>query len=151
MSSEKQNMLQRIYNMYEDEYDDTYDDINEVSGPVELDAMEDEDAVDIVKRSATNNTSDAVDRELLQIYIDKPDIFKRSARKSSERAVLRQRMDMTDEQLEAWCIMLDRNASICGVDLCVYVLTCGVLLLAPKTTNPRRLYFVRWEAASSFS
>ncbi|KAL1929340.1 hypothetical protein VTP01DRAFT_1478 [Rhizomucor pusillus] len=109
MSSEKQNMLQRIYNMYEDEYDDTYDDINEVSGPVELDAMEDEDAVDIVKRSATNNTSDAVDRELLQIYIDKPDIFKRSARKSSERAVLRQRMDMTDEQLEAWCIMLDRN------------------------------------------
>lgn len=110
VSSEKENMLQRIYNMYEDEYDDTYDDINEVSGPVDLDAMEDEDAADIVKRS--NNTSGLVERELLQKYVESPDIFLRSARKSSERAALRQRMDMTDEQLEAWAVMLNKNASV---------------------------------------
>ncbi|KAI9497257.1 hypothetical protein BDB00DRAFT_21658 [Zychaea mexicana] len=49
IKSEKQNVLQRIYNMYEDDYDDTYDDLNEMSGPVDLGAVESDYAGDVIK------------------------------------------------------------------------------------------------------
>lgn len=50
IQEEKVNVIQRVYDMYDDEYDDTYDGINEAPGTVGMDD-EDDSAVDKVKGS----------------------------------------------------------------------------------------------------
>ncbi|KAI8144196.1 hypothetical protein BJV82DRAFT_608644 [Fennellomyces sp. T-0311] len=109
IQSEKENVLKRIYDMYEDEYDDQYDAFNEVSGPVDLSAVENEEAADVVMKK--NKSTDNVEAEgdLIHAYVEHRDWFNRTSRKSKERHVLEQKTGMSAEQIEGWAIMMDRN------------------------------------------
>ncbi|KAI9249389.1 hypothetical protein BDA99DRAFT_575683 [Phascolomyces articulosus] len=110
IKSEKQNMLERIHRMYEEEYDDTYDGINE-TGPVDLEAVENDDATDVVRKSKENPAAaGSVDEGLLaNAYVYNRDWFHRSNRKLRQRQELQQKTGMSEEQFEGWAIMMDRN------------------------------------------
>ncbi|KAI8082692.1 uncharacterized protein BX664DRAFT_360997 [Halteromyces radiatus] len=112
---EKVKMLRRIYDMYEDEIDDSYDSVNEVTGPVDLAAVDEggEAALDVVRAKKQQTVDPGVlnESELVHVYVDHPEVFDRSSatRKSAQRDALRKRTNMTDEQLEGWAIMFNRN------------------------------------------
>lgn len=125
MQEEKANILQRIYDMYDDEYDDTYDSINEVSGPVGLeDVQDDESAIDVVRRETKEVVDPGIiyESDLVHAFVENRQLFARTsaARKSPERAALRERTKMTDEQLEGWAIMLDKNVGLEMVDVNIH-------------------------------
>ncbi|KAI8065828.1 hypothetical protein BC940DRAFT_334349 [Gongronella butleri] len=116
-TEEKAKVLQRVFDMYDDEIDDAYDSINEISGKIDLSAVDDDDeGQDIVRRAAAP-TATAMDpglmneKVLVQTFVDHRDVFDRSsaARRSKQRDALRKSTNMTDEQLEGWAIMFDRN------------------------------------------
>ncbi|KAI7847088.1 hypothetical protein BDC45DRAFT_576232 [Circinella umbellata] len=112
IKSEKENVLQRIHKMYEDEYDDTYDDINDLSGPVDLDAVENDDALDVVKSNNKSQASTNIiesEGDLVSAYVDRRDLFHRSNRKLPARQALQKKTGMSEEQIEGWAIMMDRN------------------------------------------
>ena len=115
IQSEKENVLQRIYKMYEDEYDDTYDDINEVNGPVDLNAVENDDVLDVVKsnknKDQASTNSIEYEGDLVSAYVDHRDLFHRSNRKLPARQALQRKTGMSEEQIEGWAIMMDRNVS----------------------------------------
>ncbi|ORY99238.1 hypothetical protein BCR43DRAFT_523222 [Syncephalastrum racemosum] len=115
VQTEKTNMLERIYNMYEDEYDDTYDDINEVSGRVDVDdvAEEDDAAVEKVNQrrqqqlledAEAKKVEENQQMELARLYVSNPDAFvrNRTARQSKARVELRKKTGLSDEQIEGW-------------------------------------------------
>ncbi|CAO3616281.1 unnamed protein product [Cunninghamella blakesleeana] len=112
---EKSVLLERIYNMYEDEIDDTYDSINEVNGPIDLTSVDDDGtkALDVVraKKEQTIDPGLLNESDLVHAYVENPSVFERSgtARKSSQRETLRKRTNMSDEQLEGWASMFNRN------------------------------------------
>jgi hypothetical protein len=105
-STLKQSILQRATAtsdddddaMYNDEYDDTYDDV---------DRMTANDA------QSLEETDDANERLLVQATISQPQVFARNTetKRSAERVKLRQQTGMTDEQLEGWYVMFQRNVS----------------------------------------
>lgn len=115
VQAEKTHMLERIYNMYEDEYDDTYDDINEVSGRVDMDdvAEEDDAAVEKVNQrrqqqlledTEARKAEESQQMELARLYVSDPDAFarNRTARQSKARVELRKKTGLSDEQIEGW-------------------------------------------------
>ncbi|KAI9307313.1 hypothetical protein BJ944DRAFT_237971 [Cunninghamella echinulata] len=112
---EKSDMLKRIYDMYEDEIDDTYDSINEVSGPVDITSVDSEggQALDVVrvKKEQTIDPGLLNESDLVHAFVDHPNVFERSGatRKSAQREALRKRTNMSDEQLEGWASMFNRN------------------------------------------
>lgn len=108
---DKDSMMQRVIDMYEDEYDDTYDDINDAAGVA---TVGQEDAQDIVKQKATHLDPGIQHESLLvHLFMENPDILARNSttRKSPKRIELRKQTGMTDEQLEGWAIMFSRNVS----------------------------------------
>jgi hypothetical protein len=113
IQSEKKNVLQRVVDMYDDDYDDTYDDINDAGLPAD-NGGDGDAALDIVKKKQ-QVVDPGVENEsiLVHTFVENPDIFVRNgtARKSTKRAELRKRTAMTDEQLEGWAIMFNRNVS----------------------------------------
>ncbi|KAI7868980.1 hypothetical protein BDF14DRAFT_1880421 [Spinellus fusiger] len=113
IESEKANILQRVFNMYEDDYDDTYDDIHETEGAVDLGALEEECKIDTVKLKKEKETDPGIlhESDLVHALMKDPECFSRSpaVRKSAKRANMRQKLQMTDEQLEGWAIMFNRN------------------------------------------
>ncbi|KAG2214411.1 hypothetical protein INT47_000967 [Mucor saturninus] len=109
IQSEKKNVLQRVVDMYDDDYDDTYDEINDAGAPSTLDG---DSAVDIVKKKQELLDPGIQNESLLvHSFTENPELFGRNgtARKSTKRAELRKRTEMTDEQLEGWAIMFNRN------------------------------------------
>jgi hypothetical protein len=54
------------------------------------------------------------EEKLIRIYQSDPSVFDRTSaiRKSDKRAQLRKITNMTDEQIEGWYIMFQRNVSI---------------------------------------
>ncbi|ORX43722.1 hypothetical protein DM01DRAFT_1411542 [Hesseltinella vesiculosa] len=111
-SDEKSKWLQRVYDMYDDEIDDTYDSVNEVSGPVDLAAVDESGGADLVRKTTVTVDPGVLnEKELVHVFVDHPDVFERSAnaRRSKARDALRKKTDMTDEQLEGWAIMFNRN------------------------------------------
>lgn len=121
IQSEKNNVLQRVVDMYDDDYDDTYDEINDVGVPSTLDG---DSAVDIVKKKQ-ELLDPGIQNEstLVHSFTENPELFGRNgtARKSTKRAELRKRTNMTDEQLEGWAIMFNRNVSNDAFDLYIYI------------------------------
>lgn len=111
IQSEKRNVLQRVVDMYDDDYDDTYDEINDAGAPSTLDG---DSALDIVKKKQ-ELLDPGIQNESILVHslTENPELFARNgtARKSTKRAELRKRTDMSDEQLEGWAIMFNRNVS----------------------------------------
>lgn len=138
-------MLERIYNMYEDEIDDTYDSINEVNGPIDLTSVDDDGskALDVVraKKEQTIDPGLLNESDLVHAFVENPSVFERNgtARRSPQREALRKRTNMSDEQLEGWASMFNKNVSIIIImrfyTYILYMYNNLFLLLFFKNTN----------------
>jgi len=105
----KEATLRALENLYDDEYDDSYDGIAVASGPKDLrmvDELEDD-----VKPAAATDAIDSHESDLIQHVISDPSLFDRSAesRRSAKRTQLREATGMSNEQIEGWYVMFQRN------------------------------------------
>ncbi|KAI8972930.1 hypothetical protein BDB01DRAFT_854301 [Pilobolus umbonatus] len=99
----KKQVLQRVIDMYDDEYDDSYDAIHDPS-------MEIPESVDTIQASSGHlDPSLQNESRLVECYMEVPDVFNRKSRTSAHRKKLKEQTGMTDEQLEGWAIMFNRN------------------------------------------
>lgn len=132
--------LERIYQADEDEHDDTYDDA-EVLHPRVVPTLTDEtdvmivtDAIRQARKSAVGTSTadsapssgsatptttepaplseaEALEAYLLDYYGSHKEEFSKSARRTRARAEIRKRTNWTDEQIEGWARMLERDPS----------------------------------------
>ncbi|KAF9433650.1 hypothetical protein BGZ76_009170 [Entomortierella beljakovae] len=118
VSQHKSAILQAAESMYDDEYDDTYDSmgLNNTGADFRLvddiDANADENSVKpAVGRDQAVDPSIEHEEVLISMYTGQKEVFNRSAeaRRSKKRQDLRNITKMSDEQLEGWAIMFDRN------------------------------------------
>ncbi|KAG0243976.1 hypothetical protein B0O80DRAFT_495307 [Mortierella sp. GBAus27b] len=120
VAQHKSAILQAVELMNDDEYDDTYDSmgINSVGtdfkSTEEVESIADTGAKNAAGHPPAARTIDpSVEHEeaLISMYMGDKDVFKRSAeaRRSRKRQDLRNLTKMSDEQLEGWAIMFDRN------------------------------------------
>ncbi|KAJ3033719.1 hypothetical protein HDV00_005869 [Rhizophlyctis rosea] len=121
VSEHKEALLETQYDDYDDEYDDTYDSTDiRLAGTVELHMLDEaENMVDgKVRGAGTPNESPetksadpfaSFEAELVALYESNRGIFDASKRKTGERAKLRERTGMSDEQLEGWFKMFERD------------------------------------------
>jgi hypothetical protein len=113
-TQEQRKTIIQLADMYDDEYDDTYDDINDASGALEG-GDDGDNALDVVRAKKEVHVDPGIQNEsaLVHTFVDNPEVFGRSGsvRKSSKRAELRKQTGMSDEQLEGWAIMFNRNVS----------------------------------------
>ncbi|ANB13184.1 Cue3p [Sugiyamaella lignohabitans] len=84
--------LRLIYEADEDERDDTYD-----------------DAPRTEEEAASTAALMKIEKQLWQIYNSTPDIFKRESRKAKQRLELRKVTGWTDEQIEGWARIIEKN------------------------------------------
>ncbi|KAK6352798.1 hypothetical protein TWF696_004801 [Orbilia brochopaga] len=91
----------------DDERDDTYD-ADDIGGAVDRGDTADEASA--AAAGAATNISDE-DRILYKALVDTPGVFSRDAatRRGAERRKLREATGMTDEAVEGWKVMLDRD------------------------------------------
>ncbi|ORX82357.1 hypothetical protein K493DRAFT_388745 [Basidiobolus meristosporus CBS 931.73] len=113
VQSNKQSLLETLFNEDDDEYDDTYDGINEVGGSLDAHLLDDLD--NQAEGQATTKSEDLGtihEGLLVQEMASDPSVFERNAkaRKSAQRQKLRNITGMSDEQIEGWYVMLMRNA-----------------------------------------
>jgi hypothetical protein len=80
----------------DDEYDDTYDDV--------YDPMGDKEA-----------PMDKTEEYLMEAHQKNPACFHPSYRKSQERKQMREYLSWTDEQIEGWFVMLNRDVRVLNV------------------------------------
>lgn len=85
--------LRLIYQADEDEHDDTYD----------------EAEVQSEEKPASSSALDATEKYLWQLYNKTPDSFDQKSRKSKQRNEMKKQTNWSDEQLEGWAKMLERN------------------------------------------
>ncbi|GBC08059.1 hypothetical protein RclHR1_00790009 [Rhizophagus clarus] len=113
IETNKESMMNMIYNtMYEDEYDDTYDTSGLNMRGIDLRMVDEIDELGTNSRNKTEIDPGIMHEEkLIKMYQSDPSIFDRTnaVRKSDKRAQLRKITKMTDEQIEGWYIMFQRN------------------------------------------
>ena len=105
-------MRQRIsaFSVYEDEYDDTYDDVpKETPAAMHHEETADEVLDEVESRLRSTSIKDPNEFELLEVYTSDPDQLTKSRRSTEPREKLKRRTGMTDEQIEGWKVMFDRN------------------------------------------
>ncbi|CAG8624228.1 1996_t:CDS:2 [Ambispora gerdemannii] len=113
VESYKESIIESAYtSLYEDEYDDTYDTSGLQTGAFDihlLDELEESEA----GPSRHNQIDPGVlhESELIKMYQNDPSVFERTnaTRKSKKREQLCRITEMTDEQIEGWFIMFQRN------------------------------------------
>ncbi|CAG8754272.1 3391_t:CDS:2, partial [Ambispora leptoticha] len=113
VESYKESIIESAYvSIYEDEYDDTYDTSGLQTGALDVhlvDELEESEA----GLSRHNQIDPGIlhESELIKMYHDDPSVFERTnaARKSKKREQLCRITEMTDEQIEGWFIMFQRN------------------------------------------
>ncbi|KAG7816511.1 hypothetical protein KL928_004553 [Ogataea angusta] len=109
-----ENALRMLYESAEDEPDDTYDDQDLTRGADNLAKDEDYESDEEFAESKQANrerdqSMESLDLKLLQIYKSNPEAFDRSSRYTNYRNQLKSELKWTDEQLEGWARMLERN------------------------------------------
>ncbi|KAG5360518.1 CUE domain-containing protein 3 [Yarrowia sp. B02] len=92
-SANLQHALRMIYESDEDERDDTYEGME---GATEED-------------SQANAKLDKIQQYLFQLYSSNRQVFDKLERKSKARAELKKTTEWSDEQIEGWARMLERN------------------------------------------
>lgn len=102
-SEQKRKVLSLAYDPDDDELDDTYD---EHEGMPAIDHQTG-DELD----GAVGANLPSIDDLLFMSFESSPEVFERSARKSAGRQDLRARTNLSDEQIEGWKAMLDREPS----------------------------------------
>ncbi|KAG7695309.1 hypothetical protein KL930_003810 [Ogataea haglerorum] len=109
-----ENALRMLYESAEDEPDDTYDDQDLTRGADTLAKDEDYESDEEFAESKEANrekdqSMESLNLKLLQIYKSNPEAFDRSSRYTNYRNQLKSELKWTDEQLEGWARMLERN------------------------------------------
>ncbi|KAL4926848.1 ASCC2 family CUE domain-containing protein [Aspergillus undulatus] len=84
----------------DDERDDTYD-VADVGGTI--------DATDDTADTDAKSKAEELDLTLLRAYKATPALFARDSRRSQPRDVLKRESGLTDEALEGWAVMLNRD------------------------------------------
>lgn len=109
--------LERIYHADDDEHDDTYDDA-EVSHPTAMPTMTDETSAptkfadtktQIPSEPAERTEAENTEALLLEHFASHAGEFSKSARRTRARQELRALTGWTDEQIEGWARMLERD------------------------------------------
>jgi activating signal cointegrator complex subunit 2 len=114
MRTQKAKIIQTVetqWDEYEDEYDDTYEDSERIPvNPVNprLKMIHD----DVEEETAESELDEDVEGVLYKWFKINPAVFDRDARKKKEREQLKQETRWTDEQLEGWKSIADRDPSI---------------------------------------
>ncbi|CCG81832.1 putative CUE domain protein [Taphrina deformans PYCC 5710] len=98
---QKAKVLALAYDPDDDELDDTYE---QFEGTTALDHQTNDDLDE-----ATGPSVPSIDDLLFLSYESDPSVFEHSARKSQNRQDLRARTNLSDEQIEGWKVMLDRE------------------------------------------
>ncbi|KAG7752151.1 hypothetical protein KL911_003949 [Ogataea haglerorum] len=109
-----ENALRMLYESAEDEPDDTYNDQDLTRGADTLAKDEDYESDEEFAESKEANrekdqSMESLNLKLLQIYKSNPEAFDRSSRYTNYRNQLKSELKWTDEQLEGWARMLERN------------------------------------------
>lgn len=119
-TSQKSRILEYQFDEYDDEYDDTYDSTDIKWGAAGDDAKDaaldvfGEKESQMAQKEATQNTPGGLsatpqERLLVETYHRDPSLFDPSQRKTKLRDRLKESTGMSDEQLEGWFKMLERN------------------------------------------
>ena len=118
--SQKSRILEYQFDDYDDEYDDTYDSSDiKLADATEIDALD--TPVPAQPPNSNTNTPDpsrAYEYLLVQYYQSDPALFISSRRKTPDRAQLKTQTGLSDEQIEGWAKMLERNV---GSFLCLLI------------------------------
>jgi hypothetical protein len=120
VNQHKSAILQAVDTMYDDEYDDTYDSMGVNSIGADYKAAEEMETFTDTSSRNTGRTAQVIDPSiaheevLINMYSSNKDLFNRSAeaRRSKKRQELKNLTMMSDEQLEGWAIMFDRNVCL---------------------------------------
>ncbi|KAH3669496.1 hypothetical protein OGAPHI_001617 [Ogataea philodendri] len=109
-----ENALRLLYESDEDEPDDTYDDQELTKGAKSSEKNEDYEEDEEFPESTNGNrekddSMETLELKLLQIFKSNPEVFDRSSRYSNYRGQLKKETGWTDEQLEGWARMLERQ------------------------------------------
>ena len=107
------------YDMYDDEYDDTWDGINEFNVNIDNNADDKDDESEDPEKSKRQENKDtsegssdpgvAYKTVLMKWLENHPDVFLRNNRKSNHRKQLIEETGMSNEQIEGWYTMYQRN------------------------------------------
>lgn len=99
------------YDEYEDEYDDTYDDPERtIAHPANprLKIIRD----DVDEETTGSEADEDIEAVVYRWFKMSPSAFEKTARKTKERDLLKQETKWTDEQIEGWKNMTERDLSI---------------------------------------
>jgi activating signal cointegrator complex subunit 2 len=114
MQSQKAKIIQAAetqWDEYEDEYDDTYDDAERTiarSANPRLKIIRD----DVDEETTESEVDDDVEGIVYKWFKNTPEIFEKSARKTKDRDSLKEETKWTDEQIEGWKSMIERDSSM---------------------------------------
>ncbi|KAI8811675.1 hypothetical protein BJ742DRAFT_796885 [Cladochytrium replicatum] len=111
-TQQKSTLLSKGFDEYEDEYDDTYDSQDiKLDRTINLGLVEDADESDESESDEEEKPDDATNMEklLVEAYLADQIVFDRSMRRSQTRVSLREKTKMSDEQIEGWFRMFERN------------------------------------------
>lgn len=107
----KKKVLERslalLYQADEDEPDDTY--LENETGSSKIRAVDDGEQLTPSVDSNLQDKMMQVEYKLFGIYQSSPQLFQRESRKSPEREHLKKETSWTDEQIEGWARMLEKN------------------------------------------
>lgn len=94
----------------DDERDDTYD-VADVGGTIDAVPASTDTEADAESRNRRTGPSEELDISLFKSYKSNPSLFSREAatRRSQPRATLKGETGMTDEAIEGWALMLNRD------------------------------------------
>ncbi|ORX59173.1 hypothetical protein BCR36DRAFT_343002 [Piromyces finnis] len=118
VNKERIHSIVNHYDMYDDEYDDTWDGINEFNVNIDNnndDKDKDAEGDEKTKKQERNDTGGSSDpgviykATLMKWLESNPDVFLRNNRKSKYRKQLIDETGMSNEQIEGWYSMYQRN------------------------------------------
>jgi activating signal cointegrator complex subunit 2 len=112
MQSAKSKILAAQWDEYEDEYVDTYDEPDVISSfntrSARLRTIRD----DVDEETSESEAEEDVERTVYAAYKRDPGVFERGSRKSREREALKTETKWSDEQIEGWKTIADRDPSV---------------------------------------
>ncbi|KAJ3023250.1 hypothetical protein HKX48_003856 [Thoreauomyces humboldtii] len=113
VQSHREALLATQYDEYDDEYDDTYDTTDvKLSGLAEPPTADATPILSQPQRASTVEVVDPLEAILVVAYQKSPAVYTRAQRKTPARAELKRATTWSDEQIEGWGVMLERNVSL---------------------------------------
>ncbi len=108
----KSRALEYQFDEYDDEYDDTYDSSDiKLADTTEIDMLDTPVPTQppVLETGSSSDPGKAHEYILVQYYQSDPAVFANTRRKTPDRALLKTQTGLSDEQIEGWGKMLERN------------------------------------------